>query len=112
MNPGRGKTHRGCAARCLAGGITPLFVARNPDGVLYELIVVGPRMTPLPWLADRAGRQVRVTGRLWRDRDLWFLELPGSIAGPADVAVASPRANRGTATALPSPAAGHPAGHH
>jgi hypothetical protein len=27
MNPGQGKVHRDCAARCLSGGIPPIFVA-------------------------------------------------------------------------------------
>ena len=35
MNPGQGKVHRDCAARCLSGGIPPVFVARKiePEGL-------------------------------------------------------------------------------
>ena len=29
MNPGQGKVHRDCAARCLSGGIPPIFVTNN-----------------------------------------------------------------------------------
>jgi hypothetical protein len=29
MNPGQGKVHRDCAARCLSGGIPPIFVAAD-----------------------------------------------------------------------------------
>jgi hypothetical protein len=29
MNPGQGKVHRDCAARCLSGGIPPIFVTAN-----------------------------------------------------------------------------------
>ena len=29
MNPGHGKVHRDCAARCLSGGIPPIFVAAD-----------------------------------------------------------------------------------
>ncbi len=29
MNPGNGKVHRDCAARCLSGGIPPIFVATH-----------------------------------------------------------------------------------
>ncbi len=29
MNPGSGKVHRDCAARCLSGGIPPLFITRD-----------------------------------------------------------------------------------
>jgi hypothetical protein len=38
MNPGRGKVHRDCAARCLSGGIPPIFV--TSDGA--QLLLVGP----------------------------------------------------------------------
>jgi hypothetical protein len=42
MNPGRGKTHRSCAARCIAGGIPPLLVARDRLGNAAYLLLVGP----------------------------------------------------------------------
>jgi hypothetical protein len=32
MKPGRGKVHRSCAARCIAGGIPPAFVVAAPNG--------------------------------------------------------------------------------
>ena len=37
MNPGQGKVHRDCAARCLSGGVPPLFVTSN--GVDQFLLV-------------------------------------------------------------------------
>ena len=37
MNPGQGKIHRDCAARCLSGGIPPIFVTSN--GVEQFLLV-------------------------------------------------------------------------
>jgi hypothetical protein len=39
MNPGQGKVHRDCAARCLSGGIPPIFV--TADGQ-EQLLLVGP----------------------------------------------------------------------
>ena len=39
MNPGQGKVHRDCAARCLSGGIPPIFVANNGES---QLLLVGP----------------------------------------------------------------------
>src|SRR5206468_3964392 len=33
MNPGNGKVHRDCAARCISGGIPPMFVAKDSSGV-------------------------------------------------------------------------------
>ena len=38
MNPGQGKVHRDCAARCLSGGIPPIFV--TTDGH-KQLLLVG-----------------------------------------------------------------------
>jgi len=39
MNPGTGKVHRDCAARCISGGIPPLFFAKDRNGatLLYQL---------------------------------------------------------------------------
>lgn len=39
MNPGQGKVHRDCAARCLSGGIPPLFVTENGE---EQFLLVGP----------------------------------------------------------------------
>ncbi len=39
MNPGSGKVHRDCAARCLSGGLPPLFV--TADG-REQFLLVGP----------------------------------------------------------------------
>ena len=39
MNPGQGKVHRDCAARCLSGGIPPIFI--TTDGH-QQLLLVGP----------------------------------------------------------------------
>jgi hypothetical protein len=38
MNPGQGKVHRDCAARCLSGGIPPIFVTTNGR---QQLLLVG-----------------------------------------------------------------------
>ena len=38
MNPGNGKVHRDCAARCLSGGIPPLFVTTNGES---QFLLVG-----------------------------------------------------------------------
>ena len=75
MNPGLGKTHRGCAARCLSGGLTPLFAARNFEGAAIELIMVNERMGPLRTLGRIAGRPLGLTGRVFRQGDLWFFQV-------------------------------------
>src|SRR5437899_9423278 len=37
MNPGQGKVHRDCAARCLSGGTPPIFVTNN-GGAQFLLV--------------------------------------------------------------------------
>ena len=32
MNPGSGKVHRDCAARCISGGIPPALLVRDAQG--------------------------------------------------------------------------------
>lgn len=44
MNPGQGKVHRDCAARCLSGGIPPIFVARDQQ---EQFLLVGLDGQPL-----------------------------------------------------------------
>jgi hypothetical protein len=39
MNPGQGKVHRDCAARCLSGGIPPIFVTTEGH---EQFLLVGP----------------------------------------------------------------------
>ena len=75
MNPGLGKTHRACAARCLSGGMTPLFAARNFEGAAIVLILVNDQMGPLRTLGRIAGRPLGLTGRVFRQGDLWFFQV-------------------------------------
>jgi hypothetical protein len=41
MNPGEGKVHRDCAARCISGGIPPAMIARDASGDARLLLLVG-----------------------------------------------------------------------
>lgn len=79
MNPGLGRSHRGCAARCLSGGLTPLFAARNLEGAAVDLIMVNERMEPLPSLDRAVGRPLTLTGRVLRQGDLWFFQVAGGL---------------------------------
>jgi hypothetical protein len=74
MNPGDGKTHRGCAARCISGGIPPALRVRDEagDGRLY--LLVGPHGEAvnhqvLPFVAE----PVEIAGRAERRGDLLLL---------------------------------------
>lgn len=65
MNPGRGKVHRECAARCLSGGIPPGFLARAPgeDSTVYLLTAADGTALPRQLLLDRIGESITLTGR-------------------------------------------------
>jgi hypothetical protein len=47
MNPGSGKTHRDCAARCISGGAPPAFIARDASGETRVLLLTGSDGRPL-----------------------------------------------------------------
>ena len=66
MNPGRGKVHRECAARCLSGGIPPGFLARAPgelESRVYLLMAADGTALPRQVLLDRVGESITLTGR-------------------------------------------------
>jgi len=40
MRPGNSKVHRGCAARCISGGVPPIFISRDPAGNEVAFLIV------------------------------------------------------------------------
>ena len=67
MNPGRGKVHRDCAARCIAGGIPPALLVRDAAGLARTVLVAGSDRRPLSAeVRDFIAEPVRVRGRLVR----------------------------------------------
>lgn len=67
MRPATGKVHRGCAARCLSGGVPPGLLLRDNDGGAVVVLLSGPNSQPLRFDAGWAARLVQAEGRLtWR----------------------------------------------
>jgi hypothetical protein len=67
MNPGNGKVHRDCAARCISGGIPPAFVVRDASGESHTLLLVGDDGRKLHReILDYVAEPVRISGRLSR----------------------------------------------
>lgn len=68
MNPGAGKVHRSCAARCLSGGLPAGFLARGADGTVRVLLLAVPdRARLLAHVAEPAvieGELARAGGKL------------------------------------------------
>ncbi len=82
MNPGSGKVHRGCAARCLSGGIPPAFLVRDDAGGRVTLLMVDRAGRSLgDRVLDRVGRPVAVSGEVVRYDDLLVLRAdPAAIS--------------------------------
>jgi hypothetical protein len=62
MNPGEGKVHRDCAARCIAGGVPPAFIARDLYGETRFMLLTGLRGDISSWV----GEPVELRGELAR----------------------------------------------
>ena len=84
MNPGSGKVHRDCAARCISGGIPPLFITtrgETPDG-RNQFLLVGPDGGALgpDVLRDFIAESITIHGELLRKGDAEFLQIdPGAL---------------------------------
>lgn len=79
MKPGGGKTHKACAALCLAGGVPPMLVTRDRDNRETYYLLTASDGGPLARDAfDYVGDPVEVTGRLELDGDLQVLKVAAS----------------------------------
>jgi hypothetical protein len=82
MNPGSGKVHRDCAARCISGGAPPAFVARDESGQEQVLLLVGSdgrqlNKEVLPFVAE----PVEISGALVRSGSNLVLKAEPSQFG-------------------------------
>jgi hypothetical protein len=76
MNPGERKPHRGCAVRCISGGIPPVLCVRDGDGRASTLVLVP---ADLPELLAHVAEPVEVTGELERHGEILVLRCgPGA----------------------------------
>jgi hypothetical protein len=84
MNPGYGKVHRDCAARCLSGGIPPVFATNDFNGRPAILILTDHSRAPLPKEAflGRVAQPVRIRGGVVQKGDTLFLETEPSAISP------------------------------
>jgi len=74
MNPGNGKVHRDCAARCISGGVPPAFIARDADGETRFMLLTGVDGEPLRReVLDFVAEPITVQGVLTRVGELLVL---------------------------------------
>ena len=84
MNPGQGKVHRDCAARCLSGGIPPIFI--TTDGREQFLLVgLDGRALGRDALREFVAESITIQGRVLARGDSQLLEIdPRSSADEYD----------------------------
>src|SRR6266851_2800715 len=74
MNPGQGKVHRDCAARCLSGGIPPIFV--TTDGHEQFLLVgLDGRALGSEALREFIAEPIQIQGEVLARGDSRLLEI-------------------------------------
>jgi len=67
MNPGNGKVHRDCAARCISGGIPPALLVRDRDGATRLMLLAGKGGRPLhEEILQFVAQPVEMSGMLYR----------------------------------------------
>ena len=74
MNPGSGKVHRSCAARCLSGGVPPGLLVRDSSGKARTFLLAGVNGRDL---LDLVAQPVRVSGELRRQGSVFILSIQG-----------------------------------
>lgn len=75
MRPGHTAVHRGCAIRCIAGGIPPVFLIRDDIGNNMTFLLVGAdgsnvNQQVLPFVAD----PLEINGQVVRMGDVFVLK--------------------------------------
>jgi hypothetical protein len=75
MKPGEGKPHRACAARCISGGIPPLFVVSDRRGPALRLLLVGADGRAVnDEVLGFVAEPLEIRGEVVRVDDLWILK--------------------------------------
>ena len=75
MNPGDHKTHRACAARCISGGIPPLFVVKDAEGSVSYMLLVGEDGSSVKnQVLDIVAEPVEITGTVTQRGDVLIMK--------------------------------------
>jgi hypothetical protein len=94
MNPGQGKVHRDCAARCTSGGIPPIFV--TTDGHEQFLLVgLDGRALGRGALREFIAEPIQIQGELLETGSTQLLEVdPSALRHTRDGLRAAPKGSR------------------
>ncbi|MBY0503069.1 MAG: hypothetical protein K2X03_04115 [Bryobacteraceae bacterium] len=72
MNPGSGKVHRSCAARCLSGGVPPGLLVRDATGKTRTVLLEGVEGRQI---LELVAEPVSATGQLRREGTILVLTV-------------------------------------
>jgi hypothetical protein len=74
MNPGQLTPHRGCAIRCISGGVPPILLVHQKDGPPNYLLLVSTDGKPVnKQVLDLVAEPVEITGEIERQGELLIL---------------------------------------
>ena len=74
MNPGQGKVHRDCAARCLSGGIPPIFVTAD-EHEQFLLVGLDGRALERDVLREFIAEPIQIQGERLRTGSTQLLKV-------------------------------------
>jgi hypothetical protein len=75
MRPATGKVHRGCAVRCLSGGVPPGLLVRDGRDGATVVMLSAPGGTPLTYDVQWAARWLEVSGTLFLEEGTLRVEV-------------------------------------
>jgi hypothetical protein len=76
MNPGEGKVHRGCAVRCISGGVPVALATKNDSGESQLILLVGADDRVLNReVLDFVGEPISISGELLEDGTLSMMRV-------------------------------------
>jgi len=74
MNPGQLTPHRACAIRCISGGVPPVLLVRQQNGLAIYLLLVSADGKPVnKQVLDIVAESVEITGEVERQGGLLIL---------------------------------------
>ena len=75
MKPGKGKIHRSCAIRCISGGIPPVFVTSEENGLKYYLITNKNGGTINEAILEVVGKPCKIRGEVLQQDDWAYIKV-------------------------------------
>lgn len=79
MKPGRSKTHRACAIRCISGGVPAVFRVQNDrDDILYFLLADEQGQALSDRILDFVADPIQITGEVLQYDDMFVLQADPS----------------------------------